>query len=192
MARKKAKQEDGKGTEVQEAPVPKRPTKKHTEWHPSMVERARLCAAHDMTDYEIATALDIDTKTLWNWRRMHPELAKEIALGKDGPNRRVERSLYHRAIGYSFNSEKIQILADGTVVRVPFVEHVPPEVRACEMWLKNREPDRWRDRVEQDTKVEITVRKFDWQSDLPGPKPVSKANGNGANGHGALLEHKKG
>jgi hypothetical protein len=28
---------------------------------------------------------------------------------------------------------------------VPYVEHVPPDVTACIFWLKNRDPEHWRD-----------------------------------------------
>ena len=59
---------------------------------------------------------------------------------------RVERSLYHRAVGYSFESEKI-FHHQGEVVRVPIIEHVPPDVGAAMSWLKNRRPDKWRDKV---------------------------------------------
>ena len=57
----------------------------------------------------------------------------------------VERSLYSRAVGYSFNSEKIFCNKDGEVTRVPIVEHVPPDVTAQIFWLKNRKPTEWRD-----------------------------------------------
>jgi hypothetical protein len=31
------------------------------------------------------------------------------------------------------------------VRRVPYREHVPPDVTACIFWLKNRDPAHWRD-----------------------------------------------
>ena len=30
-------------------------------------------------------------------------------------------------------------------VIVPYIEHVPPDVAACIFWLKNRDPQHWRD-----------------------------------------------
>jgi hypothetical protein len=30
-------------------------------------------------------------------------------------------------------------------VYAPYVEHVPPDVTACIFWLKNRDPQHWRD-----------------------------------------------
>ena len=68
-----------------------------------------------------------------------------LCIGKAEADDRVERSLYSRAVGYSFNSEKIFCNKDGEVTRVPIVEHVPPDVTAQIFWLKNRDPARWRD-----------------------------------------------
>jgi hypothetical protein len=68
-----------------------------------------------------------------------------LKAGKEEADDRVERSLYSRAVGYSFNSEKIFCNKDGEVTRVPIVEHVPPDVTAQIFWLKNRDPAHWRD-----------------------------------------------
>ena len=70
---------------------------------------------------------------------------KSLKAGKADADDRVERSLYSRAVGYSFNSEKIFCNKDGEVTRVPIVEHVPPDVTAQIFWLKNRKPSEWRD-----------------------------------------------
>ena len=44
----------------------------------------------------------------------------------------VERSLYHLAVGYNVNAEKIFYnRRTGEVVRVPYIKHVPPDVRAA-------------------------------------------------------------
>jgi len=34
---------------------------------------------------------------------------------------------------------------DGVITKVPYREHVPPDVTACIFWLKNRKPHEWRD-----------------------------------------------
>ena len=47
---------------------------------------------------------------------------------------------------------KIEILPDGTAIKsehiVPYTEHFPPDTAAAFIWLKNRQPDRWRDKKE--------------------------------------------
>jgi hypothetical protein len=57
----------------------------------------------------------------------------------DGPG-----SLYNRANGYSYEAEKIFCDKNGKVTRVPYREHVPPDVTAWIFWLKNRDPAHWR------------------------------------------------
>ena len=59
---------------------------------------------------------------------------------------RVERSLYERANGYSYDAVKIFMPAGAKEpVIVHYTEHCPPDVGAAFIWLKNRDPDRWRD-----------------------------------------------
>jgi hypothetical protein len=33
---------------------------------------------------------------------------------------------------------------------VAYTEHYPPDTAACLFWLKSRQPDRWRERIEHD------------------------------------------
>ena len=69
-------------------------------------------------------------------------------IGKAEADDRVERSLYNRAVGYTFVSVKVFCSKDGVITKVPIKEHVPPDVTAQIFWLKNRKPADWRD-VEQ-------------------------------------------
>jgi hypothetical protein len=60
--------------------------------------------------------------------------------------RRVERSLYQRANGYNYEAVKVFMPAGSKQpVVVHYTEHCPPDVTAAFIWLKNRDPDRWRD-----------------------------------------------
>jgi hypothetical protein len=97
------------------------------------------------TDREVAEALRVSEATLNTWKHKHPSFLESLKLGKDSSDKRVEVSLYKRANGYSFDSEKI-FQVEGKALRVPFVEHVPPDTTACIFWLKNRKPLEWRDR----------------------------------------------
>ena len=55
-----------------------------------------------------------------NWKAQHPDFLGSLKAGKEEADARVERSLYSRAVGYSFNSEKIFCNKDGEVTRVPY------------------------------------------------------------------------
>jgi len=65
--------------------------------------------------------------------------------GKAEADVRVERSLYRRAVGYSYDAVKIFCDKNGKVTPVPYREHVPPDFTAHIFWLKNRDPAHWRD-----------------------------------------------
>ena len=66
-----------------------------------------------------------------------------IGLEQQRPDDRVERSMFERAVGYTFDSVKVMV-CNGAPVLVPCREHVPPDPRAGEFWLTNRRPDRWK------------------------------------------------
>jgi hypothetical protein len=48
---------------------------------------------------------------------------------------------------------KIFHTKDGKTIKVPYTEHVPPDVTACIFWLKNRRPSEWRDVQNVDTAI---------------------------------------
>jgi hypothetical protein len=67
-------------------------------------------------------------------------------LDGDRPRARVERSLYTRAVGYNYEAVKIFMPANRSKpIYAPYIEHVPPDVTAGIFWLKNRDPQNWRD-----------------------------------------------
>jgi hypothetical protein len=76
----------------------------------------------------------------------HPEFMQALKVGKSEADDRVERSLYQRAVGYTYPAVKIFMPAGAkTPIYAPYDEHVPPDVTAGIFWSKNRRPDKWRD-----------------------------------------------
>jgi hypothetical protein len=63
---------------------------------------------------------------------------------KDYADKRVERSLYQRAVGYTYDAVKMFSTPNG-IVEVPYREHVPPDVAACFIWLRNWRREEWRE-----------------------------------------------
>jgi hypothetical protein len=114
-----------------------------------VVKITQIACRAGLTDFELAQVIGVNESTIHGWKIKHPEFKKALQTGKAFANKRVERSLYHRAVGYSFESEKIfGPSKDRGVTIVPYTEHVPPDTEAAKFWLKNREPDKWRDKVE--------------------------------------------
>lgn len=114
-----------------------------SKFDPKFVKQAEKLAALGATDREVADFLEISEATLYRWKVTQPDFCEALKVGKAAPDQRVVQSLYRRAVGYSFDSEKI-FRYRGEIVRAEFVEHVPPDVTACIFWLKNRDPEAWR------------------------------------------------
>ena len=113
---------------------------------PEYVEQARKLCMLGHTDLEIAQFFDVTDRCFYKWKAQYPELVQALNIGKEVADQRVERSLYERAVGYSYEAVKIFMPANrAKSVYAPFIEHVPPDVAACISWLKNRDPRRWRD-----------------------------------------------
>ena len=109
-------------------------------------QAAKLCEL-GATDIELADFFGVNVVTIYRWRNEHVEFCKAVIAGKERADERVERSLYQRAVGYTFESEKV-FQFQGEIVRAPTREHVPPDPGAAMNWLKNRKGQDWRDKQE--------------------------------------------
>lgn len=118
-----------------------------TDYQPDFVEQANKLCKLGATDHELADFFAVDTSTIYRWKNSHPEFCEAVIVGKGAADERVARSLYNRAVGYTFESEKV-FQFQGEVIRAPILEHVPPDPSAAFNWLKNRKPDEWRDKLE--------------------------------------------
>lgn len=124
-----------------------RPTKYKAEYP---AQAAKLCKL-GATDKDLAEFFGVSESTLNLWKLRYPKFSEAIKRSKDEMDALVERSLFQRAIGYTYDSERIFMPAGRkTAVRVPVQKHVPPDVTACAIWLNNRKPDDWRQRRDRD------------------------------------------
>lgn len=109
-------------------------------------DQARKLCKLGATDYELADFFGVTVQTIYNWKYAHDAFFEAVSeAAKELADKRVERSLFNRAVGYTYESEKV-FQFQGEVVRAPTVEHVPPDPSAALNWLKNRKPDTWRDK----------------------------------------------
>lgn len=118
------------------------------------------------TDRDIADFFGVSETTLNNWKLKHPALLESLKRGKDEVDALVEQSLFRRATGYTHPATKF-FQAGGGILQQDYVEHYPPDATSMIFWLKNRQPDRWRDKREggdgddeapPPVKIEVMVR----------------------------------
>ena len=136
---------EGKATPSDEAPSPRR-VGRPTEYKTPYAAQAKKLCELGATDVEVADFFGVDEFTVYRWKIRYPEFCGAMLSGKENLDERVQRSLYHRAVGYTFSSEKI-FQYSGEVIRAKTREHVPPDTAACSLWLRNRRPQEWRDKV---------------------------------------------
>lgn len=123
-----------------------------------MICEARELGLSAATDFEIAQHFGVSQRTIDAWKRRDPQFAAALTMGKDIADGKIVASLYHKARGYSFKSEKI-FQHEGAIVRAETIEHVPPSDTAIIFWLKNRQREQWADvnRVEVSGSLDVNV-----------------------------------
>jgi transposase-like protein len=138
-------------------------------YRPEFAEQAVKYCQLGATDFELARIFGVDTATLYRWKNTYTEFCEAVQAGKGNSDERVVRSLYNRAVGYSFESEKV-FNHQGEIVRAAVIEHVPPDPGAALNWLKNRRPKEWRERKEVEHTLTLTLADLvsaSYREDLP-------------------------
>lgn len=103
-------------------------------------------ARDGLTDQQIAERMGCSCSTLYDWKSKYPEISEALKKGKEVVDVQVENALLKRALGYDYQEEKIEISEkDGRKV-TQIMKHIAPDVGAAAFWLKNRRPDKWRDK----------------------------------------------
>jgi transposase-like protein len=136
-----------------------RPSKYDPKYHPQLVKWMARCGK---TQAEIAEELEISEPTLYAWAKKYPDFLKSLKESGGFIDSLVEDSLLKRALGYQVEEVEITETTrkDGTVKeRVKrTVKYVDPHPTAIIYWLNNRQPERWRNRVEVDTEDKKEIR----------------------------------
>lgn len=77
-------------------------------------------ARDGLTDEQLARNMGITAGTLYAWKKAHPEISEALKKGKEAVDYAVENALLQSALGGSITAQLF--------------------------WLKNRRPDKWRDK----------------------------------------------
>lgn len=119
-------------------------------------------ARDGLTKEQIANNIGIGRTTLYEWEQKEPNIANTLKKGREVADYEVENALFKRAIGYTIKVNEQKVDKDGCIHDLVKDVHVPPDTTAQIFWLKNRKPDKWRDKVETyvDTQELTNVEKL--------------------------------
>lgn len=118
-----------------------------------MNKQAYKLALLGATNDEMAEFFEISRSTFYEYLKQYPKFLDAIKKGKEDADATVSESLFKRANGYSHKDVDIRTVSIGMgggseIVQTPIIKHYPPDTVAAIFWLKNRQPARWRDKVE--------------------------------------------
>lgn len=85
-------------------------------------------ARDGLTDEQIAKNMGISVKTLYDWKNKYSKICNALKRGKEVADYEVENALFKTA------------LEGNTTAQI--------------FWLKNRRPDKWRDKLKEDSNAE--------------------------------------
>lgn len=132
----------------------KRPNGRPSKFDHIDMEHVRKLAEAGWTDVQMSDFFEVSEVT-WNaWKKKSGNFLKSLRNWKEKADKKVERSLYERACGYSHPEVKV-FNNNGKEMVVDAVKHYPPDTTAMIYWLKNRLPKEWRDRTELDVSADI-------------------------------------
>lgn len=100
-------------------------------------------------DKDLAKSFTVHVSTIQNWKIAHPKFFDSIREGKDYfDTSEIEESLKKAAKGYTYEEIKVESEGGTETKRTVTTKTQGPNVGACNIWLKNRDQNRWKDKVE--------------------------------------------
>jgi len=109
-------------------------------------------ARDGLTDEQIAHNVGVSRSTLNDWKKKYPDISDALKKGKEVVDLQVENALLKRALGYEYEeitkesqwnekANKYELVITKSVKK-----RQAPDTTAQIFWLKNRRPDKWRDK----------------------------------------------
>lgn len=118
-------------------------------------------ARDGLTDKQISHNIGVNEATLNRWKSKYPSIMQALKDGKEVVDRQVENAMLKSALGFMYEEETVTNAGEVVTTR----KYSKPNVTAQIFWLKNRKPDVWRDKQEQDINVKspinITIGEYD-------------------------------
>lgn len=137
-----------------------------TDYRQEYAEQARKLCLLGFTDKQLAVFFGVNESTINRWKQKYPEFCESIKSGKVIADAQVSESLFKRATGIEVTEVEVRDDGKKKVKRVT-KKHIPPDPTAQIFWLKNRQPELWRDKptvensAQEAVPVQIVVQTVD-------------------------------
>lgn len=119
-------------------------------------------ARDGLTDEQIAENLGIAKSTFYKYKEDHSEFSDALKKGKEISDYMVENALFKRALGYQYNEVTYEAIEFGET-KLPaekvktVIKEMAADTTAQIYWLKNRRPEKWRDKPDSDEKIKKLI-----------------------------------
>ncbi len=126
---------------------------KYQEWlEPEGLLKIEGWARDGLTDEQIADNIGISRSTLNSWKDKYSDISDTLKRGKEVVDRQVENALLKRALGYEYTETTREYIPELDEMKTTkkVTKQVAPDTTAQIFWLKNRKPDKWRDKLNRD------------------------------------------
>ena len=121
------------------------PAGRPTVYNPENAEIARHCCRLGASNDTLAERFDVSPRTIDSWIATIPEFGDAVRQGRQIADDLVVAALYARATVLQRKTVKV-VEGRGEPVTTTSTEHLPPDVRACMFWLRNRRAEEWREK----------------------------------------------
>ncbi len=99
-----------------------------------------------MSRGEIAEKIGVSVNTFRRWEKRNVGILEAVKMGRELTDITVENAILKKALGFETEEVKTVIKANGDEEITTVRKNVPPDVSAASVWLKNRRPDKWKDK----------------------------------------------
>ncbi|AMK75625.1 MULTISPECIES: hypothetical protein [Methylomonas] len=149
-----------------------------TKYMPHFDRQAYHLCLLGATDAELAEFFMVTEQTINNWKKVYITFFESAKRGKMLSDSEAAVGLFKRATGFRYEEVKtkqVKVMAEGdgdggvqaagdelmVVEVVTTVKEVPPDTGAAFIWLKNRRPKDWRDKIEVENTHKLNPEMMD-------------------------------
>lgn len=107
-------------------------------------------AMDGLTDEQLMDKMDVSSTTFYRWQNEHREIREALKKGKTYADAKVKQSLFELTQPKIIEEESKEIRASEDGTRTEIIRKTKryreADIRAIIFWLKNRQPDQWRNK----------------------------------------------